>query len=455
MTIAATRSRGVRHLALSLASFLLLLLAPAVASAGTLAAPVVGMAESAPDGGGYWLVAADGGVFSFGKAQFHGSMGGKPLSRPVVGMAATPDGGGYWLVAADGGVFSFGNAQFRGSTGGMRLNQPIVGMAATPDGGGYWLVAADGGVFSFGNAQFHGSTGGMRLSQPVVGMAATPDGGGYWLVAADGGVFSFGNAQFRGSMGGTRLSQPVVGMAATPDGGGYWLVAADGGVFSFGNAEFRGSLGGTTLARPVVGMASHRAGAYWLVAADGGVFAFGDAGHHGSVPQLGVQPAPPAGPAPGPAPAPAPAGRAAAAVNWALAQAALGIREIKPNRHPIIDAWQRGFGFIGVDWCGIFVGTALRQAGIAVNARIASVRSIHADAGAGRNGLRMRVPLSQAQPGDLVILWGLNRHVEMIVGIDGARRRVETVGGNTGKPQGVWRRSRPFADVVAVARPAY
>jgi hypothetical protein len=47
----------------------------------------------------------------------------------VVGMAATPDGKGYWLVAADGGVFSFGDAQFYGSMGGQPLNKPVVGMA--------------------------------------------------------------------------------------------------------------------------------------------------------------------------------------------------------------------------------------------------------------------------------------------------------------------------------------
>ena len=49
-------------------------------------------------------------------------------------MAATPDGKGYWLVASDGGIFTFGDARFFGSTGGVHLNQPIVGMAATPDG---------------------------------------------------------------------------------------------------------------------------------------------------------------------------------------------------------------------------------------------------------------------------------------------------------------------------------
>ena len=79
-------------------------------------------------------------------------MGGKPLNKPIVGMAATPDGGGYWLVASDGGIFAFGDARFYGSTGAITLNQPIVGMRATPDGSGYWLVAADGGIFAFGDA---------------------------------------------------------------------------------------------------------------------------------------------------------------------------------------------------------------------------------------------------------------------------------------------------------------
>ncbi len=31
-------------------------------------------------------------------------------------MAATPDGGGYWLVASDGGVFAYGDAGFYGSS---------------------------------------------------------------------------------------------------------------------------------------------------------------------------------------------------------------------------------------------------------------------------------------------------------------------------------------------------
>jgi len=232
---------------------------------------------------GYWTAASDGGVFAYGLAGFHGSMGGTHLNSPVVGMAATPDGRGYWLVASDGGVFAFGSASFHGSMGGRRLNAPVVGMASTPDGAGYWLVARDGGIFAFGDAAFSGSTGAMRLNSPVVGVAATPRGG-YWLVAGDGGIFSFGpGAAFHGSMGATRLNQPVVGMAAVPDGGGYWLVASDGGIFSFGDAGFHGSTGALRLNAPVVGMAATADGlGYRMTASDGGIFCFGDAHYYGS-----------------------------------------------------------------------------------------------------------------------------------------------------------------------------
>ncbi len=84
---------------------------------------------AAPTGQGYWEVAADGGVFAFGSAGFYGSMGGKPLDQPIVGMTAAPTGQGYWEVAADGGIFSFGSALFHGSMAGEPLNRPVAGMA--------------------------------------------------------------------------------------------------------------------------------------------------------------------------------------------------------------------------------------------------------------------------------------------------------------------------------------
>jgi hypothetical protein len=93
---------------------------------------------------------------TLGDAQFYGSMGAQHLNAPVVSIAATTTAGGYWLVASDGGIFSFGDAKFRGSMGGQHLNAPVSGMAADPGTGGYWLVATDGGIFSFG-APFYGA----------------------------------------------------------------------------------------------------------------------------------------------------------------------------------------------------------------------------------------------------------------------------------------------------------
>jgi hypothetical protein len=232
---------------------------------------------------GYWEVASDGGIFSFGTAHFYGSMGGTPLNAPIVGIASTADGGGYWLVARDGGVFAFGDAHFYGSMGGRPLNQPIVGIASTPDGGGYWLVARDGGVFAFGDAHFYGSMGGSPLNKPIVGVAADAATGGYWEVASDGGTFAF-NAPFLGSTGNRAMAAPIVGMASVDGGGGYWQVASDGDVAFQGDAPFLGSMGTLALNDPIVGMAGTPDGAgYRIVASDGGIFAFGDAQFDGSM----------------------------------------------------------------------------------------------------------------------------------------------------------------------------
>jgi hypothetical protein len=131
------------------------------------------------------------------RRRFHGSAGNIALNKPIVGMAATPDGGGYWLVASDGGIFSYGDAGFYGSTGNIALNKPIVGMAATPDGGGYWLVASDGGIFSFGDAALTARPATSTSTGPLW-HGRHPDGGGYMLVASDGGIFTFGDAKFFG-----------------------------------------------------------------------------------------------------------------------------------------------------------------------------------------------------------------------------------------------------------------
>ncbi len=72
-------------------------------------------------------------------------------------LAATPSGKGYWVVGSDGGVFAYGDAGFFGSMGGKKLNAPMVGITATASGAGYWLIAQDGGIFAFGDAEFFGA----------------------------------------------------------------------------------------------------------------------------------------------------------------------------------------------------------------------------------------------------------------------------------------------------------
>ena len=169
-------------------------------------------------------------------------MGGQHLNAPIVGIAATPDGKGYWLVAADGGIFAFGDAQFYGSMGGQHLNAPVVGIAA--DARRRRLLA---GRLRRRDLRLRRRPV-LRLDgQPAPERAGRrhrrdPDGNGYWLVASDGGIFAFGDARFYGSMGGTAAERARRRHRRDPDGKGYWLVASDGGIFAFGDAGFFGNV---------------------------------------------------------------------------------------------------------------------------------------------------------------------------------------------------------------------
>jgi hypothetical protein len=97
-------------------------------------------------------------------------MGGRRLDGRIVGISPTPGGHGYWLVGEDGGVFAFGDADFRGSMGGKPLWKPMNGLVAF--GNGYLMVASDGGVFDFSTKPFLGSLGGQSLSASIIGIAA-------------------------------------------------------------------------------------------------------------------------------------------------------------------------------------------------------------------------------------------------------------------------------------------
>jgi len=249
----------------------------------------------APPTYGYWLVGSDGGIFTFGSAQFYGSTGNIRLQRPVVGISPTANKAGYWLVASDGGIFAFGNAGYYGSIPGAglapagsrlphSLNAPIVGMVPSSDGGGYFMVASDGGVFAFGDARFEGSCPGMGgCSGAAVAVVPDATGNGYWLVTQTGSVYAFGDARFYGAPG--NQGSPVTSAVRTADGGGYWILLADGGVHAYGDAVGRGgpvgSVGGFN---PASAIFSDADGAgYWVASAAGAVFPYGDAPNDGSM----------------------------------------------------------------------------------------------------------------------------------------------------------------------------
>ena len=176
-------------------------------------APAPPAPPASPPTHGYWLVGSDGGIFTFGSAQFYGSTGSLHLQRPVVGIVPTADRGGYWLDASDGGVFSFGDTQFFGSIPGLglhpagsglpnSLNAPIVGMVPSNDDRGYFMVASDGGVFAFGDAHFAGSCPGIGgCSGAAVAVMPDHSGDGYWVVTNTGSVYTFGDAPYFGAPG--------------------------------------------------------------------------------------------------------------------------------------------------------------------------------------------------------------------------------------------------------------
>jgi hypothetical protein len=93
---------------------------PTSVSAATASVPananrVVGIAPT-PDDLGYRTLTAGGFIPSYGDAVYVAGLGS---DTPFVGInESDEDESGFWVVAADGGVFTLGNAAFYGSMGG-------------------------------------------------------------------------------------------------------------------------------------------------------------------------------------------------------------------------------------------------------------------------------------------------------------------------------------------------
>ena len=163
------------------------------------------------------------------------------LNAPIVGMVPSSDGNGYFMVGADGGVFTFGDAKFEGSCPAIGGCAGGAAVAVMPDatGNGYWVVTAGGDVQPFGDAAAYGGPG--PVGGPVVAAVRTPDGGGYYVLFGGGEVFAYGDAVYRGgAYGEVGGSNPASTIFTTADNGGYWIVSANGSVITEGDAPYEG-----------------------------------------------------------------------------------------------------------------------------------------------------------------------------------------------------------------------
>ncbi|MGN6869052.1 MAG: hypothetical protein ACTHMY_11695 [Solirubrobacteraceae bacterium] len=156
------------------------------------------------------------------------------------------------------------------------------------------------------------------------------------------------------------------------------------------------------------------------------------------------------------APAPTAASTPGSGVDAALAYAHAMIGKLPEsagsNLGPQLDKFESDFGFHGSPWCGIFAGHVLEAAGLRPPHTVAAVASILDLA---RNGdppfLKGVLPVSQAQPGDLVTFGG-TEHVAVVTKVDAAG--VHTIAGNTSQSN-VSETTYSPGSVTGVVRPDY
>ncbi len=172
----------------------------------------------------------------------------RPSLSTLPGSAGQPSGGvgGYWINAADGGVFSFGNAQFHGSMGGMRVERTRSSASRRPTTPtGYWEVATRRWRVQLRRRQLL-----RQHRQHPIEQADGRDGGharrGWLLARGRPTVASSPTATpaSTAARAASRSTSRSSGWCRRTTAVGYWLIASDGGVFAFGDAGFFGSLGG-------------------------------------------------------------------------------------------------------------------------------------------------------------------------------------------------------------------
>ncbi len=108
------------------------------------------------DGSGLFVLLSDGSVRVRGTATDLGGLGDRIAPEPIdpVAIEASPEGVGYWILNADGRVFTFGDVSFAGSgLGGSRCEwNETIGTVSGLAGRALWVAADDLQLWPFGVA---------------------------------------------------------------------------------------------------------------------------------------------------------------------------------------------------------------------------------------------------------------------------------------------------------------
>ena len=185
--------------------------------------------------GGFWVLQGDGtvvnweGAPAFGSPHFPGD-----LARDI---AAMPDGNGYVILDAWGGMHRYGSAV--AALGNLRgpywPGWDIArSLAITPDGHGFTVLDGFGGRHSSGSAPSRSGGPYWPGWDIAKSIAYRPDGrmyeldgfGGVWSI---GGATNYGAAYF-----GWNIARDLT---VWPDGKGYVVIDGFGGVHRFGSAR--------------------------------------------------------------------------------------------------------------------------------------------------------------------------------------------------------------------------
>ena len=195
--------------------------------------PAVGLAAT-PDGGGYNILNSGGGIYTFGNGHYYGNLidGGHPgltgfpaYPGPAVALSYTPTGGGYSILNAGGGIYSFGDALYYGNlidgghpgqTGFPQYPGPAVSLAWTPSGLGYSILTSSGAIYSFGDAQYFGNLLDHGYPGVAVSLNMTKSGSGYSILTSSGALYTFGDANYLGNLLDRGYPGPAVAISDTP-----------------------------------------------------------------------------------------------------------------------------------------------------------------------------------------------------------------------------------------------